>query len=255
MNESSNEKITKKQKAQLQARYDYARDMIENGRDITDVRDVMKHYWKSMIIFIDPKDVFELVCPTELLQNFDFLQTTESTYDAAKECLRKYLNDPSTEDFKNILSEYYFELMLFGIRPSDYANDFAKNYAKDYIGEIDDLPDILSADRLIENVTMRDILDDRTWYTFDDFLQEFIKAGGDGDLLKIKFLKEIGYSNDYKESSALFNLFEAGCSVDINKLSKCIDVSILGSEEKARYCRVFKEHGASEKIIKRFSQA
>ncbi len=246
-------KITKQQKAKLQAEYDYACDMVKNG-DINGAREVMQDIWRLCLPLFDVKTVISMVHPIVILQSYDFLCEREKYIRTAQRFIKDVLSNPLADEFKPILQDYTDELKEFGIDPDSYAASFAKNYAKDFIDDLSNLPEILSADRFLENVSMREIYDSLYWfYSFDNFLKEFIEAGGDETLLCEKFLDEIGYSSVYEEFSALFDLLEAGCNIDVEYLADCVDVNILNSEDKDRYYRILKEHGADRTILERFA--
>lgn len=247
-------KVTKEQKARLQAEYDYACDMAKNPENIADVRELMQDSWKDMILVFDAKTVIGMVHPITILQNHDFLCEREKCIRAAHSYLKEVLSDPLTSEFKTILQYYTDELKEFGIDPDLYTDAFAKNYAKDYVCDLEGLPQFLSANIFLENIEIKDIYDSISWYYgFDDFLKEFIDAGGDETLLATKFLDEIGYSSVYEEFSALFDLLEAGCDIDVAYLADCVDVKILNNEDKNRYYQVLKEHGADKTILERFA--
>ncbi|MBR3332071.1 hypothetical protein IKG28_00325 [Candidatus Saccharibacteria bacterium] len=248
------EKLTKTQKARLQAQFDYATDMLKR-EDIAGVREMVQDGWKDMIQLFDAKTVVKMVHPITLLQNYEFLCEREKNIRAAQEFLKQVLSDPLTSEFETILECYTDELRTFGIDPDIYSDNFAKHYAKDFIIEIDNLPEILSANKLIANVKMRDILDEASYsyFGFEDFLKGFIVAGGDASMLAAKFLDEIGYSCEYDEFSALFDLLEAGCDIDVVHLADCVDVNILNNEDKNRCYRILKENGADRTILARFA--
>ena len=245
-------KITKTMRTKLQVKFDYASDLMKRG-DVAGAREIVQDEWILMLPLFDPKAVIQMVHPVTLLNYFDVLCERERYIRATQSFLKQVLSDPMTSEFKVILQLYPDELRSFGIDPDVYSDTFAKYYAKDFIGDIDCLPEVLSADKLISNVNMSDILEDVSYWKFDDFLKKFIEADGDTDLLANKFIQEIGYTSVYDEFSALFDLLEVGCDIDIEYFADCVDVEILNSEEKDRYYQVLKERGADRTILDRFA--
>ena len=79
---------------------------------------------------------------------------------------------------------------------------------------LSDLPDAISVDKLISFFSMREIIDNCSPYSFDDFISDYLMAGKDIDILARKYMDEIGYS-DPSYSGALLDLAYAGASVDI----------------------------------------
>ncbi len=249
----SNKKFTKKDRAALQAEFDFACDLAKNPENIMEVREATQNSWKDLLIVFDAKTVISMVHPIFILQNYDFLCKRESWMRASHDFLKDVLSDPLSDEFKPILQDYSDELKGFGIDPDVYAESLLENYAGDFVRDLNGLPNFISADRLLKSIQIRDFFDATGNHcNFSDFLRNFIDAGGDVALLADKFIDEIGYTSIYEEFSALFDLLEAGCDIDVAYLADCVDVRIINNEDKNRYYNILKEHGADRTILEDF---
>lgn len=87
-----------------------------------------------------------------------------------------------------------------------------------------DLPSTVSVSKLIASVPMKDILECVDVYNFESFIEDYLAAGQDINVLAKKFIDEIGYSSVPAESDALLDLVYAGASEDIIDTAKYLNL-------------------------------
>ena len=120
---------------------------------------------------------------------------------------------------------------------------------------LSDLPDKISVDKLIGFFSMKEIIDNCSPYSFDDFISDYLEAGKSIDTLARKFMDEIGYSGDPSYSGALLDLVYAGASVDIidpAKYAKLVDVSQLDYCEASNWYDYLKDGDYDSQLISKF---
>lgn len=130
-------------------------------------------------------------------------------------------------------------------------------YGHQYFSEyrLSDLPGTISVDRLISFFSMKEIIDNCSPYSFDDFISDYLEAGKSIDTLARKFMDEIGYSGDPSYSGALLDLVYAGVSVDVvdpAKYIELVDASQLDDCEASNWYDYLEGEGYDSQLISKF---
>lgn len=130
-------------------------------------------------------------------------------------------------------------------------------YGYQYFSEqrFSDLPDVISVDKLISFFSMKEIIDNCSPYSFDDFISDYLEVGKSIDTLAQKFMDEIGYSGDPSCSGALLDLIYAGASVDIidpAKYVELVDASQLDDCEASNWYDYLEGEGYDGQLISKF---
>jgi hypothetical protein len=102
---------------------------------------------------------------------------------------------------------------------------------------------------------MKEIIENCSPYSFEDFIADYLEAGKDVNDLAKKFMNEIGYSSNSSESSALLALVYAEVSVDIidpAKYLELVDVSQLDDCEAESWYDYFEDKGYDSRLISKF---
>lgn len=147
--------------------------------------------------------------------------------------------------------EHYDELVAAGaeIKDSAVVEYWIERYGCLYFSDysLSDLPDAVSADKVVAFFSIKDIINYCSPYDFSDFVEDFLSVGLDINVLAQKFMDEIGYSTGGpREAGALLDLVENGAStfiIDPAKYLELVDVDTLNECEGQNWYRYFREHG------------
>ena len=121
--------------------------------------------------------------------------------------------------------------------------------------KLSNLPDTISIDKLISFFSMKEIIDNCSPYSFDQFISDYLESDQDINVLAQKFMDEIGYSSNSSDSGALLDLVYAGASVDIidpTKYIDLVDVSQLDDCEALNWYDYYECKGYDSQRISKF---
>lgn len=171
-----------------------------------------------------------------------------------KEWLEKH-TDSYMEDYIVESGSDFYE--KFGMESDTVIDHWLERYGDQFFGErgLSDLPETISVDKLISFFSMKEIIDNCSPYSFDDFISDYLETGKDIDTLARKFMDEIGYSSDSSDSGALLDLVYAGTSVDIidpAKYIELVDASQLDDCEASNWYDYFEGEGYDSQLISKF---
>ena len=145
-----------------------------------------------------------------------------------------------------------------------YIEDYIVESGSDFYEKFDMADDAIinrwlgraiSVDKLISFFSMKEIIDNCSPYSFDDFISDYLEVGKSIDTLAQKFMDEIGYSGDPSCSGALLDLVYAGASVDIidpAKYVELVDASQLDDCEASNWYDYLEGEGYDSQLINKF---
>ncbi len=152
--------------------------------------------------------------------------------------------------------DYYpDEFKKYGVVLSNFTDRYLDIYGEYLTYDLDECPESISMDDLLNHYSIREIAEANGVCGFQDrFLPKFLARGGDINHLVKKFVDEIGYTDDYEMSDALFEIISRGGTdgVDFNKLAKSINIPDLCEEECVGWYNLLSAYGAEPAILRRF---
>lgn len=168
----------------------------------------------------------------------------------SKANIKEWLGNHMNSHMEDCLIEYEFAFCeKIELDVSDIVNHWIKRNGNLYFSDysLSELPDAVSADKVVAFFSMKDIIKHCLPYDFSDFVQDYLCTGLDINVLAQKFMDEIGYSTGGpREAGALLDLVENGASADIidpAKYLELVDVDTLNECEGQNWYRYFREHG------------
>lgn len=148
------------------------------------------------------------------------------------------------------------------------ACHWLSRYGYRYFSELSvaDLPDAVGINSLLETFSIEEIFKYCSPYAFSDFIEDYLNAGYDIDVLAQKFMNEVGYDiNKFMNkaghyinscySDALLGLVYAEPSTDIIDPMKCIesiDASRLDDRDARNWYYCLEEKGYDSQLIAKF---
>ena len=192
--------------------------------------------------------------PEEQVEILNWLHDYGLSKASIKEWLKKHAGRCMRDYVVESGSDFYRK---FDMEDDDLIDRWLDCYGYLFFSEksLSDLPSTISVDKLISFFTMREIIDNCSPYSFDDFISDYLDADKDIDALARKFMDEIGYSSDSSDSGALLDLVYAGASVDIIdpvKYIELVDASQLDDCEASNWYDYLEEKGYDSQLISKF---
>ena len=238
---------------------DILADRCYDDCDIYDVVDLEELLAKG----VSAKKSFELIgsllevretWPEEQVEILTWLYNHGLSKTDVKEWLERHTNSHMEDYIVESGSDFYKK---FDMEDDGIIDHWLNRYGYQYFSEyrLSDLPDTISVDKLISFFSMKEIIDNCSPYSFDDFISDYLETGKDIDTLAQKFMDEIGYSSDASDSGAMLDLVYAGASVDIIDPAKYIvlvDANQLDDCEARNWYDYFESEGYDEKLIHKF---
>ena len=164
------------------------------------------------------------------------------------ELLKAWLDSHETGGLLVDICEYNRdEWESIGIKAEDFIDKYLARYGEQFFENfhLDDLPEIVTMEKLLDFYKIKDILGFTKSYGFCEFLGEYKACGGKIEAVADKFFKEIGYDPQWRE--AIIDLIEAGAPVDFEKF-----VSSLSPDDiRDYYYDTLERAGASREVLER----
>ena len=124
-----------------------------------------------------------------------------------------------------------------------HLRKFLAEHEDKFLANLATLPDAISADTLVENIPMDDIISASRYIGLERFIDDFECAGGDINCLSEQFVKDVGYTGRYEDIMTLAQIIEHGGTngISLDEFMESIDMSILDDDDKVFIARILTE--------------
>jgi hypothetical protein len=213
-------------KLKLMKEMNYLLDCLYDDEDLDEVHDETRDKLEEFLdAEFDPKAIVELLGKEYALSEYDTL-----------------LNHGIDIDFI---------LDVFDQDP-EMIDRFLDGYGYTFASDLSLLPASISVREFLEHFSIKEL---RKMIGDDYALADWANEAGYGDEFTRRFVNEVGYTGEYKDSAMLLYLVLYGYTndVDFNKFAESIEVAKLDRFEKEDYLKIFLNYSVSKNILEKFS--
>ncbi|MBR2741612.1 hypothetical protein IKD98_02555 [Candidatus Saccharibacteria bacterium] len=234
--------------ARAQEHFDYLARRLEDEGFPEDVHYDMSLNLKTFLeCGFDRSIILRGLTPEDIFYNYDLLMAHDAIIDMEEIASRM------TDDF---VWEHLGELVERGLdsnkvlkgrrcsrRNVKYLKKFLVEHEDKFLANLATLPEAISADTLVENIPMDDIVSASRYIGLERFIDDFECAGGDINCLSEQFVKEIGYTGRYEDIMTLAQIIDHGgtSGVSLDEFIESIDMSMLDEDDRAFITRILEE--------------
>ncbi len=254
-----NESKKLKELAKAQALFDYLADRLITESFLEDVNYEMNQNLETFLKYgFDMNIILQGLAPDDVYRNYELLVSYGAKIDTNK--LVSRLSDDFAWEHLDELIDQGFDVdkILKGRRCSrknaKYLNKFLVEHEDKFLTNMASLPDAISANKLIENIPMKDIMSFSKYRGFEKFIEDYESAHFDINYLSAKFVEEIGYTGNYEDIMALTQIINHGGidGISLDKFIESIDMSILDEDDKQTITDTLKVARVNQKYLDAF---
>lgn len=245
--------------AKAQALFDYLTDRLITESFLEDVNYEMNLNLKMFLEYgFDMNIILQGLAPDDIYRNYELLVAHGARINT-RELVQRLSDDFVWEHLDELVNQGFdADKILKGRRCSrknvEYLKKFLEEHEDKFLANLATLPDAISADTLVDNIPMGDIMSASRYIGLEKFIDDFESAGGDINSLSDKFVKEVGYTGNYEDIMALAQIIDHGGihGISLNDFIKSIDMSMLNEEDKATIVKILGQARVNQKYLDAF---
>ena len=187
--------------------------------------------------------------PERWSKTFSILRKYGLSVNSMVDWLNSHVGDALIDDIIEYNPDVWKDL---GVNVSDYVDLWIERHGEDciYYGfNVKELPELITLDKIVDSYSMKEILEITESCGFDGFIDDYVKAGGDVNVLAKKFIDEIGYS---KFDSMFYLVFAGATNIDIEKFVNSCEFDKLDELDRECYYTDLKNAGIDEAFLSKF---
>ncbi len=248
-----------KELAKTQALFDYLTDRLITESFVEDVNYEMNLNLKTFLKYgFDMNIILQGLAPDDIYRNYELLVSYGAKIDT-KKLVSRLSDDFVWEHLDELINQGFdADKILKGRRCSrknvEYLKKFLEEHEDKFLANLATLPDAISADTLVDNIPMGDIMSASRYIGLERFIDDFESAGGDINSLSDKFVNEIGYTGNYEDIMALAQIIDHGGihGISLDDFIESIDMSILNEKDKETIVKILGQARVNQRYLDAF---